>query len=153
MAASHETRGTFVEVQPHRRLKLRHMIDFIPGVEPYENNILVEFISEPRRVRMVITVDPHKDEEWTRRGAAGLARSPESLGARGCPVAALVSAECHRARLFDHLGCGQRPGDPVGDRGPTGAAIGDPGPDRHDPKRGRGFEPFDLGLDGVRLFV
>ena len=85
-ATSHETRGTFVEIQPLRRLKIRHMIDFIPGLEPYENNMLVEFVSESRGVRMVITVDPHLDEEWTRRAAAGLesqlTKLPAALAAR-----------------------------------------------------------------------
>ena len=72
MPASHATRGTFVEIEPLRRLKIRHMIDFIPGVEPYENNMLVEFLPESGGVRMVITVDPHIDDEWTRRATAGL---------------------------------------------------------------------------------
>lgn len=86
MSVSHETRGTFVEVTPLRRLKIKHMIDFIPGVEPYENNILVEFIPEGRSVHMVITMDPHRDEEWTRAAAAGmesqLKKLPEALEAR-----------------------------------------------------------------------
>lgn len=71
MSASHETRGTFVEIEPLRRLKILHMIDFIPGVEPYENNMLVEFVPEGRSVRMVVTVDQHQDEEWTRLAALG----------------------------------------------------------------------------------
>jgi uncharacterized protein YndB with AHSA1/START domain len=86
MAASHETRGTFVEIEPPRRLKIRHMIDFIPGLEPYENNMLVEFFPESRGARMVITVDPHRDEEWTRRAALGLegqlTKLPAALEAR-----------------------------------------------------------------------
>jgi hypothetical protein len=32
MAVSHGTRGTFAEVEPHNRLKIRHTIDFIPGL-------------------------------------------------------------------------------------------------------------------------
>ena len=86
MPVSHETRGTFVEVDPHRRLKIRHLIDFIPGMEPYENNILVEFVSEGAGVRMVVTMDQHRDEEWTRRAAAGfesqLTKLPGALAAR-----------------------------------------------------------------------
>jgi hypothetical protein len=62
------------------------MIDFIPGVETYENNMLVEFVSESRGVRMVITVDPHTDDEWTRRASAGLdsqlTKLPAALEAR-----------------------------------------------------------------------
>jgi uncharacterized protein YndB with AHSA1/START domain len=84
MPVSHETRGRFVEVEPRRRLKILHLIDFIPGVEPYENNILVEFVPDGPGVRMVVTVDRHRDEEWTRRAAAGfesqLTKLPGALG-------------------------------------------------------------------------
>jgi uncharacterized protein YndB with AHSA1/START domain len=71
MPASHETRGRFVEVEPRRRLKILHVIDFIPGLKPYDNNILVEFIPEGSSVRMVVTLEQHQEEEWTRRAAAG----------------------------------------------------------------------------------
>ena len=85
-ATSHETRGKFVEIEPLRRLKILHLIDFIPGVEPYENNIAVEFFPEGTSVRMVITVDQHPDEEWTRRASAGLesqlTKLPTALAAR-----------------------------------------------------------------------
>jgi hypothetical protein len=57
---SHETRGTFVEIIPLKRLKIRFMIDFIQGVEPYEYNLVVEFVSERRSVRMISTVDQHR---------------------------------------------------------------------------------------------
>ena len=86
MPVSHETRGKFVEVQLLRRLKIRHMIDFIPGLEPYENNMLVEFFPDSRGARMVITLDRHPDEEWTRRAAMGLesqlTKLPSALAAR-----------------------------------------------------------------------
>jgi uncharacterized protein YndB with AHSA1/START domain len=86
MAVSHETRGTFVEIHPRSRLKILHIIDFIPGVQPYENNIVVEFVPEGASVRMVVTVDPHHDEEWTRLAAEGfesqLKKLPGALAAR-----------------------------------------------------------------------
>jgi uncharacterized protein YndB with AHSA1/START domain len=86
MPVSHETRGTFVEIEPRKRLKIRHVIDFIPGLKPYENNILVEFIPEGTSVRMVVTIDRHPDEEWTRRAAAGfesqLTKVPAALASR-----------------------------------------------------------------------
>ena len=86
MPLSHETRGTFVVIEPYRRLKIRHIIDFIPGLEAYENNIAVEFAPEGSGVRMVITLDRHPEEEWTRRAAAGLesqlTKLPGALTAR-----------------------------------------------------------------------
>lgn len=86
MGASHDTRGTFVEIQPRRRLKVLYMIDFLPGVEPYENNVLVEFFPDGAGVRMVITVDPHLDEKWTGLAAQGwesqLTKLPGALAAQ-----------------------------------------------------------------------
>ena len=86
MPVSHETRGTFAEIEPRSRLKLRHLIDFIPGVEPYKNDILVEFFSEGPKVRMLVTIEPHRDDEWTRRSGEGFAsqlkKVPAALAAR-----------------------------------------------------------------------
>ena len=86
MPLSHGTRGTFTEIVPLRRLKIVHAIDFIPGLEPYDNTILLELRPEGSRVRMVVTVDPHRDPEWTTRAAAGmesqLTKVPAALAAR-----------------------------------------------------------------------
>jgi uncharacterized protein YndB with AHSA1/START domain len=86
MPLSHPARGRFSEIEPHKRLKISHIIDFIPGVEPYEHGILVEFIPEGASVRMLVTVEPHHDEEWTRRAVAGfesqLTKLPALLAAR-----------------------------------------------------------------------
>lgn len=83
---SHEARATFVEVTPLARLKIRHMIDFLPGVEPYAHNMLVEFFREGTSVRMVITVDAYHDAETTRLSAMGLesqlTKLPAALAAR-----------------------------------------------------------------------
>ena len=86
MGVSHDTRGTFVEIEPLRRLKIRYVIDFLPGVETYENNVLVEFFPKGKGVRMVITVDPHIDERMTGMATQGwesqLTKLPEALAAR-----------------------------------------------------------------------
>lgn len=86
MPISHGTHGTFVELEPKRRLKLRHRIDFIPGMAPYDNDMLVELIPEGERVRMVVTIEPHRDAQWTRMSAQGfesqLTKVPAALAAR-----------------------------------------------------------------------
>src|SRR5215468_9020815 len=41
--SSHKTHGTFSEVKPYSRLVLTHIIDFLPGVKPYESTMTVEF--------------------------------------------------------------------------------------------------------------
>ena len=85
-AVRHGTHGTFVELEPKRRLKLRHRIDFIPGVEPYDHDMVVELVPEGASVRMVVEVEPHRDEQWTRMSAQGfesqLTKVPAALAAR-----------------------------------------------------------------------
>ena len=66
-------RGRFVEVVPHERLHVRMTIDFLPGVEPYPYDIVVEFHAEGERVRMVVSANPHPDSEMTRLATQGLA--------------------------------------------------------------------------------
>jgi uncharacterized protein YndB with AHSA1/START domain len=85
-AVRHGTHGTFLEFEPKRRLKLRHRIDFVPGVEPYDNDMQVEFIPDGARVRMVVEIEPHRDEHLTRMSAQGfesqLTKVPAALAAR-----------------------------------------------------------------------
>ncbi|WP_428263058.1 SRPBCC family protein [Haliangium sp.] len=92
MPLSHETRGTFVEVEPLERLQISHHIDFVPGVAPYENRARVEFSRDHERARMRITIDPHHDQEWTQRAAMGwesqLTKVPAALDRLGDHVRA-----------------------------------------------------------------
>ncbi|GLQ09088.1 hypothetical protein GCM10007913_10200 [Devosia yakushimensis] len=64
--------GRFVEIVPHRRLRIRFDIDFVPGVEPYPYDMMVELHAEAGRVRMVLTADRHPDPEMTRGAIIGL---------------------------------------------------------------------------------
>ena len=86
MPLSHETRGTFTEVEPLKRLVLRHVIDFIPGLEPYENFMRVEFSQSPQGTRMLLSVDPNATEDWTKAATEGMAsqltKAPAALAAR-----------------------------------------------------------------------
>jgi len=72
MPVSHETRGTFTEVEPPRRLKITHVIDFIPGMESYENTLSVDLVPTDAGARMTVTIEAHPDDEWTRRSAEGM---------------------------------------------------------------------------------
>lgn len=86
MPVSHGTRGKFVEIVPLQRLAISHMIDFVPGLRPYENKMVVEFFPEGRSVRMVIAVEEHQTPEWTQRSLQGLesqlTKVPAALAAR-----------------------------------------------------------------------
>jgi uncharacterized protein YndB with AHSA1/START domain len=70
--ASHQTRGTFVELRPHARLAITHVIDFLPGGKPYDSTMTVEFFPSGENVRMVVTLEPMHDEEFTKMVAMGL---------------------------------------------------------------------------------
>jgi uncharacterized protein YndB with AHSA1/START domain len=86
MPVSHGTRGTYVEIVPLRRLAINHMIDFVPGLQPYDNEMVVEFLPEGQSVRMIIAVDEHQTVEWTQRATQGLesqlTKVPAALAAR-----------------------------------------------------------------------
>jgi uncharacterized protein YndB with AHSA1/START domain len=68
---SHGTRGRFAEFRPHTRLTLVHVIDFIPGVRPYEHTIEVAFSAPDDHSRMAVTIHPHIDPHWTRMSLEG----------------------------------------------------------------------------------
>jgi uncharacterized protein YndB with AHSA1/START domain len=91
---STQVSGRFVEVVPNERLHLRLTIDFLPGVEPYPYDIVVEFHAEGERVRMVVTADAHPDTEMTRLAAQGLA---SQLGQLDSVLAARRGRTMYRA--------------------------------------------------------
>jgi uncharacterized protein YndB with AHSA1/START domain len=64
--------GRFVEIVRHRRLRIRFDIDFVPGVESYPYDMLVELHAEAGQVRMIVTADRHADAEMTRGAILGL---------------------------------------------------------------------------------
>lgn len=71
MPRTTEHRLTFTEVDPPRRLGYRDLADFIPGVEPYEVNTLIELQAVEEGVRVVLTFDRMHDERWTRLARMG----------------------------------------------------------------------------------
>jgi uncharacterized protein YndB with AHSA1/START domain len=54
-------RGWFDELEPGKRLVLKQIIDFFPGVAPYESTIVAEFVPAGERMRMVVTLHPMHD--------------------------------------------------------------------------------------------
>jgi uncharacterized protein YndB with AHSA1/START domain len=65
LAPSSSVRARFTEFRPYQRLTLTHVIDFVPGVKPYESTIAVEFFPAGDAVRMVTTIEPMHSEEFT----------------------------------------------------------------------------------------
>ena len=68
---SHETRGTFAEMRRHERLAVTHMIDFLPEVKSYKSTMVAEFFPSGDSVRMVVTLDPMHDENFTKMQTMG----------------------------------------------------------------------------------
>jgi uncharacterized protein YndB with AHSA1/START domain len=79
---SHGTRGVFAEFQPHARLRLVHVIDFVPGVEPYDSVIEVGFSPMGDGAQMVVTLHPHLDPHWTRMSVEGFSSQLTKLDRR-----------------------------------------------------------------------
>lgn len=61
----------FIEVDRPRRLVYRAIADFVPGVEPYEVETVVELHGADGGTRMVLTFDAMHDEHWTEMARLG----------------------------------------------------------------------------------
>jgi uncharacterized protein YndB with AHSA1/START domain len=79
---SHAVRSTFGEITPHERLVIRNVIDFLPGVAAYENNIAVDFLATGDSVRMVVTLDRMHSDEFTEMQQEGFTSQLTKLDER-----------------------------------------------------------------------
>ena len=79
---SHGTHGVYQEFRPMSRLRLMHVIDFVPGKAPYETLIDVDFSQAGDQARMVVTVHPHPDPNWTRMSVQGFTSQLTKLDRR-----------------------------------------------------------------------
>jgi uncharacterized protein YndB with AHSA1/START domain len=79
MPLSNESHKTFTEVDPSRRLGYQSLVDFVPGVEPYEQATLVELRPAGGGTHVVMTLEAMHDEEWTQRLLMGRANELENL--------------------------------------------------------------------------
>ena len=84
---SHETRGTFSELKHHERLAITHVIDFLPGVKPYESTMVAEFFPLADSVRMAVTLDPMHNDEFTNMQREGFTSQLTKLDKRFGTVA------------------------------------------------------------------
>lgn len=80
--ASHAAHARFTEFRPHDRLALTSLIDFLPGVQPYESTILVQFFPAGESVHMVVTLDPMHNEEFTKMSTMGFTSQLSKLDKR-----------------------------------------------------------------------
>ena len=71
MPLSIETRITYTEVSPPKRLAYKTLGDFVPDVTPYEVATVVELRATTDGVKLTITFDAMHDDIWTERARAG----------------------------------------------------------------------------------
>jgi uncharacterized protein YndB with AHSA1/START domain len=74
-----DARKTFTEVVPTTRLAYRSVVDFVPGVEPYDQLTVVELEPADGGVRAVMQMEPLHDDEWTQRLVAGRENELDNL--------------------------------------------------------------------------
>jgi uncharacterized protein YndB with AHSA1/START domain len=79
---ANSVRARFAELRPYQRLVLTHVIDFVPGVKPYEQMIAVDFFPAGATVRMVTTIEPLHSDEFTETSVRVFNKQLEMLDAR-----------------------------------------------------------------------
>ncbi|WP_222559640.1 SRPBCC domain-containing protein [Caenibius sp. WL] len=81
--ASTACKGTFSEFRPHERLVLTQIIDFLPGVQPYDSRIEVDFIpASSGHTRMVVTLSQMHDAQTTQMQREGFTSQLSKLDRR-----------------------------------------------------------------------
>jgi len=71
MPVSNQHSLRYTEVDPPRRLAYMEKVDFIPGVETYEVETVIELAQVGGDVRMVLTFDAMHDDHWTKLAVMG----------------------------------------------------------------------------------
>jgi len=80
--ASHAVNSRFTELEPRQRLVITNLIDFIPGVTPYENRVAVDFKVQGAQVRMVVTFDAMHSDQMTQMQKEGFTSQLTKLDKR-----------------------------------------------------------------------
>lgn len=71
MPVANQTRITFTEVVPNRRLAYINLVDFVPGVTAYDVGTVVEILPRVGGVTLRLRLDPMHSPEWTQRAVMG----------------------------------------------------------------------------------
>lgn len=72
IGSSWSARGTFLEVEPPRRLVFRQALDFGPRSAKQEFRVTAEFRAEPRGTRLMMTVEATPSKHWNLLGRTNL---------------------------------------------------------------------------------
>jgi uncharacterized protein YndB with AHSA1/START domain len=75
------SRKTFTELAAPTRIAYTSLIDFVPGVEPYEHRTVVSLEAIPEGTRVTMVAESLHDDVWTERLLAGRAMELDHLAA------------------------------------------------------------------------
>jgi uncharacterized protein YndB with AHSA1/START domain len=89
---SHPAQARFTELKLRERVAITSVIDFLPGVPPYENVIAVDIKVEGDRVRMVFTLAPMHSEDFTQMQEQGFLSQLTKLDKRFTQGAATTAS-------------------------------------------------------------
>lgn len=76
-----ESRKRFTAVDRPRHLAYVSIVDFVPGLEPYDHLTTVDLAPSGTGTLVTMTIDPMHDEEWTQRIVAGRGNELDNLAA------------------------------------------------------------------------
>jgi uncharacterized protein YndB with AHSA1/START domain len=79
MPLTTESRKTFTELVRPKRIAYLSLVDFVPGVKPYEFLTVVDLQPSADNVGLVMTVDAMHDDEWTQRLVMGRENELDNL--------------------------------------------------------------------------
>jgi uncharacterized protein YndB with AHSA1/START domain len=71
MPLTTEAHIAYIDVIEHHRLRFTQLADFIPGVEPYNVEAMLELRVQGQHVHMVLTFESMHDEQWTQLALMG----------------------------------------------------------------------------------
>ena len=103
MPLSTDCRVTYTDVSPPNRLAYKSLVDFVPGVTPYEVATVVALQATAGRVTLTSAFDAMHDGPWTERACAGhesRMRKPDGLTAvqeGSAPVSAISPTPARRS--------------------------------------------------------
>jgi uncharacterized protein YndB with AHSA1/START domain len=79
MPLDNKSRITFKEITPPSRLVYGHSVSFVPGVEQYSVDTVLELSASGPNVHLVLTIDAMHDDVWTERAVMGWKSELEKL--------------------------------------------------------------------------
>jgi hypothetical protein len=71
MPLTTQSRKTFTELVAPTRIAYTSLADFIAGVDPYQFLTVVDLKPSVDRVRVAMTADAMRDDDWTQRPLTG----------------------------------------------------------------------------------